>query len=248
MLLPVWFWVRHYPGSLTARFNQISVFSDQPAPAVAVKRMAKTYLAHWNPQFLFNRGVTTWLHSSSTSSEMLSLWLPFFLAGLWFYRRQKLILTMIILFPLAAAFTQTSPIATRTIQAAPFFALVIARGVYQLKRPLLIGLFLLLTALEFGHYYQDLIFQYPQRVNAPWHGFDSELGPTITQAYQQHLASGQPLYFSDKIEQVKIQTLFWTKQTFPAIDAQKPLPSGLIILTQTNCQEKSSDYCLITND
>lgn len=246
MLLPLVFWNRQYPGSLTARFNQISVFSDRPTPIVAGKRIAITYLAHFNPQFLFNQGDKTSRHSSGVSSEMLIIWLSFFLSGLWFCRRQKLILTMIALFPLAAALTQTSPIATRTIQAAPFFALVIAYGVYGWRRPLLILIFLLLTGIEFIHYYRDLIYAYPQRVQSPWHGFDSALGPTITQAHQQHLATGQPLYFSDKIEQANIQSLFWTKQKFPVIDAQKTLPNGIIILTQTDCQEKTN-YCLKAN-
>ena len=151
---------------------------------------------------------------------------------------------MVVLFPIAAALTQTSPIATRTIQAAPFFALVIARGVYQLKKPLLIGLFLLLTALEFSHYYRDLIYAYPQRVAAPWHGFDAALGPVISEAYQQHLSTGRPLYFSNKIEQVNVQTLFWTKAKFPLIDPKKPLPTGLIVLTQEDCG-KQADYCLL---
>ena len=244
LLLPLLFWNRQYPGSLTARFHQISVFSDHPAPIVAGKRIITTYLAHWSPQFLFNRGDTTWRHSSGISSEMLIIWLPFFLAGLWLGRRQKLILSMIALFPLAASLTQTSPIATRTIQAAPFFALVIAYGAYHLKRPILIGLFLLLTGLEFGYYYRDLIYAYPARVRAPWHGFDSALGPAITEAYQQHLATGQPLYFSGKIEQAYIQSLFWTKTKFPAINTDNPLPAGLIVVTRSEC-DQPLDYCLL---
>ena len=151
---------------------------------------------------------------------------------------------MVVLFPIAAALTQTSPIATRTIQAAPWFALVIAYGAYHLKRPLLIGIFLLLTGLEFGHYYRDLIYAYPQRVNQPWHGFDAALGPMITEAYAKHLSTGQPLYFSNRIEQINIQTLFWTKAKFPLIDPKKPLPTGLIVLTQEDC-DKQVDYCLL---
>jgi len=246
LLLPLVSWNRQYPGSLTARFNQISVFSDRPVQAVVVQRIVKTYLTHWNPQFLFNKGDTTQRHSSGVSSEMLIVWLPFFISGLWFFRRQKLILIMIALFPIAAALTQTSPIATRTIQAAPFFALVIAHGAYRLKRPVLIGLFLLLTAIELSHYYHDLIFAYPKRVIMPWHGFDAALGPVIIEANEKHLSTGQPLYFSDKIEQVNIQTLFWTKTKFPVIDPAKSLPTGLIVLTRPGCNQ-AADYCLVEN-
>lgn len=244
LLLPLLSWNRQYPGSLTARFNQISVFNDHPPLTVAAKRIAATYLQHFDPKFLFNQGDTTRRHSSGVSSEMLTFWLVFFLSGLWSSRREKLILIMIALFPAAAALTQTSPIATRTIQAAPFFALVIARGAYRLKRPVLIGLFLLLTAVEFSHYYHDLIFAYPKRVLMPWHGFDAALAPVIVEANQKHLSTGRPLYFSDKIEQVNIQTLFWTKTKFPVIDSAKPLPAGLIVLTRPEC---NADYCLVAN-
>ena len=245
MLLPLLFWNRQYPGSLTARFNQISVFNDRPAPIVVSQRIITTYLAHFNPQFLFNQGDKTLRHSSGISSEMPIIWLSFFLAGLWFCRKQKLILTMIALFPIAAALTQTSPIATRTIQAAPFFALVIAHGVYCWRRPFLILVFLLLTGVEFSHYYRDLIFAYPQRVQAPWHGFDAALGPVTKEAYQQHLSTGQPLYFSDKIEQVNIQSLFWTKTKFPVINTNNPLPAGLIVVTRPEC-DQPIDYCVLT--
>lgn len=246
MLLPLVFWLRQYPGSLTARFNQISITADRPAPAIAIQRFTKTYLAHFNPRFLFSRGDTTWRHSSGVSSEMLTVWTAFFISGLWFGRKHQLILIMAGLMPLAAALTQTSPIATRTIQATPFFALAIAFGAFSWRRRWIIIAFIILTAIEFTHYYQDLILTYPQRVSAPWHGFDSALGPILEKAYRRHRETGRPLYLSDKIEQAYIQSLFWTKTKLPLFNPDRARPEGLLVLTRADCPElKLTDYCLV---
>lgn len=211
MLLPLIPWQQKYPGSLTARFNQISIFNDRPGLKLIIERVGKTYWGHWQPQWLFNRGDTTLRHSSGVSSEMLASWSLFFIAGLIFslikFRKKpvwRLILLMIGLFPLAATLTQTSPIATRTIQAVPFFSLIIAEGVFIWRKKFILLIFLLLTGLEFSNYYYKLLTEYPKTVWLPRHGFDANLGPAIK-------AAGKDFCMSSNVDQGYIQGLFFTQ-------------------------------------
>lgn len=264
MFLPLLVWLKQFPDSLMARMNQIAIWADKPPFDKLWWRFWSTYAGHFKTNFLFLQGDTTLRHSSGISSEMLISWSLLLIIGLLvaikkFRRRPfwQLTVIMIGLFPLAAALTQTSPIATRTLQATPFFALVIALGISRLKRPVLIAFFLLLTAWEFNRYYHDLIYAYPKRVSQPWHGFDADLGPTIKSAYQKNQEQQKALYLSDKIEQAYIQGLFFTKadprlwQTkqlapFTVAEFKDAQPNQVWVVTQDDCSQKDHDYCVLT--
>lgn len=227
LLLPLLLWLKQFPNSLMARMNQIAIWADKPTIDVLGQRFWSTYLNHFSFNWLFVRGDTTIRHSSGISSEMLFGWSILLIIGLLVilkkFRRQpfwQLSLLMIVLFPLAAALTQTSSIATRTLQAAPFFSLIIALGLFRLKKPVLIGIFTLLTIVEFSYYYYDLIYQYPQRVWQEPHGFAGGLGPTIQNALKISQTENKQLFLSSQIDQAYIQGLFFT-QTDPKIWQEK---------------------------
>ncbi|MCX6816987.1 MAG: hypothetical protein NTZ93_03915 [Candidatus Beckwithbacteria bacterium] len=263
MFLPLLIWLRQFPDSLTARMNQIAIWADKPPLQKMWQRFWSTYAGHFTFSWLFSRGDTTIRHSSGISSEMLLSFAPWLIIGLIMLIKQcrkqpfwQLTLIMIGLFPLAAALTQTSPIATRTLQATPFFSLAIAWGIIKLKKPLLIILALIIIGLEFGRYYRDLIYFYPKRVSQPWDGFDSQLGPAIKTAYQKSQEQKKPLFLSSKIEQAYIQGLFFTQadprlwqtkhQTPFTVAKFKAVKAGEIwVITRDECPQKDKDYCVL---
>ena len=167
---------------------------------------------------------------------------------------------MIGLFPLAACLTQTSPIATRTIQAVPFFSLIIAMGVFCWRKKFILIIFLLITGVEFSNYYYNLLTEYPRKVWSPRHGFDANLGPAIK-------AAGTDFCFSDKVDQGYIQGLFFTqsdpklwqtdhKANFKIVKAgaaKTECPGKIFIGMEKECLNPEgqvtanfgTDYCLI---
>lgn len=271
LMLPLASWLQQYPESLMARMNQISIWSDKPTLGIMVNRFLKTYLGHLSPDFLFLRGDVSLRHSSGVSSELLISWSFSLLIGLGIIIKKlfkqpfwQLVLIMIGLFPLAASLTQTSPIATRTIQVTPFFALVIALGIWWClkklsKKKVLLILFVMgfsmMMGLEFGNYYKDLIYEYPKRVWMPWHGFDGDLPQAITLAYEKSLKESKQLFLSDEIEQAYIQGLFFTKadpklwqekQQAPFnVEKFKTIqPNQVWVLTRDECRKKDRNYCV----
>ena len=278
ILLSFWLWEKSFPGTLMTRMNSLAIWRDQATLWEIIKRFSSNFINHWSWQFLFKTGDLTLRSSSRLSSEMLSSWSIFLLIGLVVAIKNlrktpewKIILMMLILFPLAAALTFTSPHAIRTLQAGPFFALIIALGIWWSIKKLshkkgwmwiFIGLLIIVTGLEFGHYYQDLIYQYPKRVGMPQHGFDSELVQILPLAYEKSVQENKTLYLSDKIEEGYIQGLFFT-QADPKLWQEKrqanfkvervddTLTSGIWILTQEECQNKQiktdNYYCVIDN-
>jgi len=179
----------------------------------------------------------------------------------------QLILILIITFPLAASLTQTSPIATRTIQATPFFSLVIALAVYWIlkilskkKKRLIFYAAILSSAIiiEFSSYYSHLLKIYPQISWLAWHGFDGSFPQAINWANQKRKKENLLLYLSDKIEQPHIQGLFFTKADpliwqnhhqapFKVSSEKEKIPkNGIIVLTKEECQTRKNIEMLKT--
>jgi len=274
ILLSFWLWEKSFPGSLMTRTNQLAIWRDQPMFWETIRRFSNNFINHWGWQFLFNVGDLTYRSSSKVSSEMLASWAVFLIIGLGVIgknlRKKPVWLVvgcLIVLFPLAASLTITSPHAIRTIQAAPFFALAITLGMWwclkklKNKRMWLILFIVLSTGVigvEFSHYYLDLIDEYPKRVWMPQHGFNGDLPTAITQAYEKSIKENKVLFLSDKIEQAYIQGLFFTKadpwlwQTsrqalFTVAEFKDAQPNQVWVITRDECLQKDRDYCVLTD-
>lgn len=270
--LPILFWKEAHPGSLTGQFRSIAVWNGRQNIKDVFSPSLRTFLGHWHPKFLFYSGDNNIRHSSRVSSELLLSWGPLFIAGIVLvfkyltkWKIWKFIFILIITFPLAASLTRTSPIATRTLHATPFFALIIAFSIWWIiknlsesKRGLVIGLGILAMAfaIEFSFYYYHLIQIYPTMSWHPWHGFDGSLPQTIQWAEEKRKKESLSLYLSSNIEQAYIQGLFFTRTNphnwqehknipFEVISVEEGLPSaGLAVLTKKECQDVSESKVL----
>jgi hypothetical protein len=121
-------------GSLTLRFAQLNVL-DGPTP---VRSAVSSYLAHFDPGFLFGQGDPNLRHSPPGSGQLL--WAQAVLLPVGVYsllrRRQPgdvLVLLWLVLAPLLGALTP-GPHATRTIALLPALQVVGAAGALALLR------------------------------------------------------------------------------------------------------------------
>lgn len=227
MLVPTVWWSLLFPGSLTDRFSLLSIWADKPGLGLVADRFLKSFASHWSFDFLFGVGDLTIRSSSKVSSELLYSWGGFLVLGLvawWKFLRSRkawqAVLFMVVMFPLAASLTQTSPHAIRTLQAVPFFSLIVALGMYWLvkslrsKKTLLILTVVLLAMvvdLEFSSYYRHLMAEYPKMAWMPKHGFDGSLVEALNWAKEYKQETGLEIYLSDQMERGYIQGLFFTQ-------------------------------------
>lgn len=267
IIFPVLFWEKFYPGSLTSQFKFIAIWNGTQSTKEVLIKIYSTFLGHWSPKFLFSFGDVNIRHSSQVSSELLTSWSIPFIIGMWLIVKNlikekfwQFNFILILTFPLAASLTRTNPIATRTLHATPFFALVIALAIYWVikvlkhKKKLLIitvAVFSLIVIKEFSSYYYHLLTVYPQFAWQPWHGFDGSLPQTIIWADKKRQQENLRFYLSDKIEQAYVQGLFFThadpqlwqdfhQAPFKLISQQENMPrQSIIVLTKKDCQEKT---------
>lgn len=274
IVCPVYAFEKIFPGALTSSFKIIAVWNDAQNFNEVAKRFLLNFINHWSPKFLFFKGDPNIRHSSGISSEMLISWFfPFIFGFIYAFKKflknkiWQLIIFLILSFPLAASLTRTQPIATRTLQAAPFFSLIISLFFYQTSKVVfaknlfikkkLFSLFFLVfflsfSLLEFSFYFSHLLNIYPQKAGRPWHGFDANLAPALFWAKKTAQSKKKSLYLSSKIENAYIQGLFFyqadpkiwqlTKTApFKVIEETDALPEGIIVLTQKDCLEKEKD-------
>lgn len=122
--------VQHF-SEIQTRFRAVSVFREE-SPLAA---MGRSYVAHLHPVFLFVTGDANRRHGIPGLGLLLLATSPFVVVGLFraLARRtaeQLLLLAWLAIYPLGAFLTSEGiPHATRSIAAAPLFALLAASGV-----------------------------------------------------------------------------------------------------------------------
>jgi 4-amino-4-deoxy-L-arabinose transferase-like glycosyltransferase len=218
------FWSFRNPGSLTARFEEISIWKDHPDTVTWVARFFLNYLQYFSPHFLFLSGDANLRHHTGHGGQLFLFAFPALIAGVayaWQCRDQaseRFALLGFLLFPLAASLTDDRPHALRTVNALPFIVLLVACGFKQLwellrQQRTVLAIFLTLAALETVIFYHDYFYNYADRARA-W--FNDGLPQALKIALAQE-SSGiyySPGAFSDEnflANQPYIQFLFFGK-------------------------------------
>lgn len=130
-----------------------------------VKEFAKNYVAHFSANFLFFKGGSHYQFSLPGRGLIYLINLPFFLIGLICLIKQKssssrLLLTWLLLAPIASSLTREAPHALRAITFLPVPMIISAYGlskITSLKPLLIIYLIVLFISLEnyFIFYFAD---------------------------------------------------------------------------------------------
>lgn len=198
-------WAVAHPGALSARFYDISIFSDGPGLGKAVARFAGNYMRSFSLDFLFLRGDSNIRHHTGDGGELYLFMLPALIAGVAFAVRNRrepgfrFALASLALFPAAAAFTYGSPNAIRTVNAVPFIVALAAVGLREIftrfgERRGVLAALTILAAVEIAGYVGDYFIRYPARA-APW--FNAGLPQAVETALtRRERTEGAFLFYS----------------------------------------------------
>lgn len=107
--------------------NKITFFSSE---------FAKNYLSYFNPRFLFFKGGNQYQFSVPNRGLLYLINLPFFFYGIYLLLRQRskeglVLLTWLLLFPIAGSLTRESPHVLRAVTMLPIPMVITAIGIFN---------------------------------------------------------------------------------------------------------------------
>ena len=150
----------------------------QTPPAAAFRAAFDAYLSHFGPSFLFTRGDPDWRYHSSDTAQMFLWDLPLLVGGVaaalrrWRLPAHQVTLGLLLLGPAPAAFTDSTPHASRAFLLLPALYVACARGLPPvwrwLRRSRLRVTWLMLLALSFGYYLFAYHRYYPVERAGAW--------------------------------------------------------------------------------
>jgi len=186
-------------------------------------RFAKNYLSHYSPRFLFIVGDEIARSKVPGLGQAYLFTFPFFILGLLLMlsrndRGEKLILSWLLIAPVAAALTFQSPHALRAQNMVYSLTLITAAGVYQVfafifsktGKKFAVGLCLftlIIGGYELARYLHQYYLHYPKELPYAWqYGFAQ-----IAAYTQEHEAEYDKIIISDRYDQPYILMAFFTK-------------------------------------
>lgn len=135
-LTPAFIWETYHPGTLTARYHVVSVFSHQSGFS-ALSTITSNYFSHFTPKFLFLTADGNLRHSLGFHSLFLWICAPLIFLGLkTAFTKHRLffifILVLTLAAPIPAAVTIQSPHVLRSIPLLIFGLIFASLGFHHL--------------------------------------------------------------------------------------------------------------------
>lgn len=176
LMLPMIWFVSQIPESMNSRFNEISVWKDNPGFLTLVLRILLRYTDYFNPVFLFWQGDSNFRHNIGVGGLYIFM-IPLILAGLYVsikkFKRNpyfRFVLLGLLVYPLAAVLTEERMHGTRSLNGLPFWGILAVVGVAYLwnlrsKYRWLVWAFCLLgcgMCLEVTKYMRDYFIEYKE--------------------------------------------------------------------------------------
>lgn len=139
-----------------------------------VTRLVATALDHFKPQFYFASGDGNSLHGLSNFGPILPVFLPLFLAGVYFLfqkndlaQKKKLLISWFLLGIIPSVFSLPSPDQEKLIFVFPVLAILIGYTASRLKRYQR-GWLVVFLILNFGFVFYDAFYKEPLRTQQVW--------------------------------------------------------------------------------
>ncbi len=160
-------------------------------PLFVVTKVLTNYVGYFSPKFLFLSGGTQYQYSIPHFGVLPIVSLPFFYIGLTLllFRKDKLLLTWLLLAPLPAAITRDQYAVIRATTMLPIVQIVTASGLVfvatKYSKIILIStviLYLTLSANYFFYYFS----QYPKMYSASWQYGYSQLAEFVRHHYSEY--------------------------------------------------------------
>ncbi len=203
-MLPVIIYVLGNYSAITSRFNEISVWKDNPTLVECISMIVIRYMEYFGPAFLFVTGDPNITHSTGQAGELYLFLIPFIIAGLWtcirYFKKNpyyRFLLGSIVTYPVAAALTIGHGHSTCCISGSIFWLLLSALGARLLwerrkKFMVLIIITLILAVYEVPAYMCDYFNRYFKASRAVFSAPQME----ALQKALEHLGKGETLYVS----------------------------------------------------
>lgn len=195
-------------------------------------RFTKNYLSHYSPRFLFITGDEIARSKVPGMGQSLLFLLPFYAIGILALLRldskgKKIFLLWFLFAPLAAALTFQSPHALRAQNMSVPLAVITALGVMAVYLyiekyskhivRLLICLFFVGLAYDFGYYLHEYYLHYPKELPYAWqYGFD-QIASYVKQNYSKY----DHIIITDRYDQPYILMAFYLQ--YPPAKLQSQL-------------------------
>jgi 4-amino-4-deoxy-L-arabinose transferase-like glycosyltransferase len=218
-LVPAILWESYHPGSLSSRFNIVSIFNYIHFSPKLILTIIWQYLEHFFPRFLFLTGDGNLRHSPGFHSLFFWISGPLLIFGFnSFFRSYKspfirFLLLAFFLSPIPSALTIQSPHALRAIALLPIALIIISTGFHQLAKinsnTKIILLIMLLFFLETISFYLDYFKFYPKQAEI-W--FESD---TVS-SMQFMLTKRSPYYLSADLYPGSYITFLFLRRYSPA--------------------------------
>lgn len=206
----------------TSRFETVSIFQQNSSFADTSQQFLKNYLAHFTPDFLFISGDKNLRSHQNGFGQLYVIDLFFILGGCFFIVKsndpsQILMLFLLLISFIPAAFTKESPHALRSISAVPFIGIINAISIFNVdkkfskekilnKKGFLILIFLLYL-LSFGFLLFNFNTTYPVMSSKDWqYGYKQ-----IVQSYKEKFRDYQNIVVSDEYGQPYIFFVYYLK-------------------------------------
>ncbi|OHA68753.1 MAG: hypothetical protein A3I38_02390 [Candidatus Wildermuthbacteria bacterium RIFCSPLOWO2_02_FULL_47_10] len=185
-------------------------------------RFAKNYLSHFSPRFLFIVGDEIARSKVPGLGQAYLFTFPFFILGLLLMlarngRGEKLVLSWLLIAPVAAALTFQSPHALRAQNMVFPLTIITAVGIYQFfafifpwAKKIAVGLCLftlIIGGYEVARYLHQYYIHYPKELPYAWqYGFAQ-----IAAYTKEHESEYDRIIVSDRYDQPYILMAFFTK-------------------------------------
>ncbi len=167
-------------GQGLARFNQVSVLSNQQSIIQTIQLIITNYLQQLTPNYLFIQGEPTFItrHFTQGLYPVLGATLPLLLIAIFTLAKNRhkqwsqLLIFWIFLYPIGGAVTSSGPFTSRAIIGAPLFSILTGLGIYTLLQyvmkylpikflTLIRGLIILILTINLFFYLQFYFVKYP---------------------------------------------------------------------------------------
>jgi len=169
------------------------------------KEILNNYLSHFDLNYLFLKGDVNPRHKAPGMGNLYLIELPFLLLGLYFLISRKfnkesklLIITWMLITPVAASVTWEVPHSIRSLNFLPTFQIITAIGIvyaYEYVRNKkwnrfinysIFGCILVLAVFNFVYYLNQYFVQYNYFNSSDWQYGYAQLVPEVEKVYDQY--------------------------------------------------------------
>ncbi len=179
------------------------------------KLIFSSYISHFNPEFLFISGDKNLRSQQAGFGQFNLVEIILFPLGLLYIRKLKnrnLLLSLILISPIPAAITKEFPHALRAVSLVPFFIIISAMGVTEIKKYIkqkyLVEIAVtIISSIFFTSYFINFVNVYPSQSSKDWQfGYKR-----IYQDYASRFSTYDQIVISDQYAQPYIFGLYYLR-------------------------------------